>query len=242
MRARAAARGRCCARLPRVRRRIASQRTCGAVRSPLPATTSSAAFPEATIMRRCNSTCTISTHPVSSRACSHPTRKSIPASRAMRNSAPSSVMSGLPVPIGTVKSSRTHYSYPWNQAGSQYNYDEVDLEVAYRGWLDLRLGLFPRLTAVLAVSRGRSPSAPNRQSWTCSGPWWGSSPATRVSATTTCKGANATGYTYWSAGAAYDWAPVILAVSYVRTSAAANALFYNAAVGGRWTGTVIWRF
>ena len=40
------------------RRHIASLRTCGADRSPLPATTSSAAFPEATIVPRCNSTCT----------------------------------------------------------------------------------------------------------------------------------------------------------------------------------------
>jgi hypothetical protein len=35
---------------------------------------------------------------------------------------------------------------------------------------------------------------------------------------------------------------VSLVMSYVDTSAAAKALFYNTAAGGRWTGTVIWRF
>jgi len=31
-------------------------------------------------------------------------------------------------------------------------------------------------------------------------------------------------------------------VSFVGASSNANLLFYNAAVGGRWSGTVIWRF
>jgi hypothetical protein len=35
---------------------------------------------------------------------------------------------------------------------------------------------------------------------------------------------------------------VSLTVSYVKTTAAAKALFYNAATDGVWTGTVIWRF
>ncbi len=50
------------------------------------------------------------------------------------------------------------------------------------------------------------------------------------------------GYAYWSVGAAYDLAPVSLALSYVDTTAGAKALFYNAAADHRWTGTVIWRF
>ncbi len=55
-------------------------------------------------------------------------------------------------------------------------------------------------------------------------------------------GPDAAGYAYWSVGAAYSFAPVSLAVSYVNTTAGAKALFYNAAADGRWTGTVIWRF
>ncbi len=52
-------------------------------------------------------------------------------------------MSGPPAPIGTAKVLGTHYSYPWNHEGSQYNYDEVDLEAVYRGWLDMRLTYSP---------------------------------------------------------------------------------------------------
>ena len=47
-----------------------------------------------------------------------------------------------------------------------------------------------------------------------------SCPVRRVSAITTLDGPDATGYAYWSVGAAYDWAPVSLAVSYVGTTAA----------------------
>ena len=50
------------------------------------------------------------------------------------------------------------------------------------------------------------------------------------------------GYGYGSAGAAYDIRSVTLAVAYVKATAEAKALFYNAAATGQWTGTVIWRF
>ena len=55
-------------------------------------------------------------------------------------------------------------------------------------------------------------------------------------------GPGATGYVYWSVGAAYDLAPVTVAAAYVDTTAGAKTLFYNAAAAGRWTATVIWRF
>jgi hypothetical protein len=55
-------------------------------------------------------------------------------------------------------------------------------------------------------------------------------------------GRDGTGYTYWSAGAAYDLLPVTLSVSYVDATAAANSLFYNSAYGGKWMGTVLYRF
>jgi hypothetical protein len=56
------------------------------------------------------------------------------------------------------------------------------------------------------------------------------------------EGAYPEGYAYWSVGAAYDLAPVSLVVSYVSATAGARTLFYNAAQGGRVTGTLIWRF
>jgi hypothetical protein len=55
-------------------------------------------------------------------------------------------------------------------------------------------------------------------------------------------GAKTAGYGYWSIGAAYDIAPVSFVLSFIGASREANLLFYNAAVGGRWSGTVIWRF
>ena len=55
-------------------------------------------------------------------------------------------------------------------------------------------------------------------------------------------GPDPAGYAYWSVGAAYDLSPVSLSLSYVNTSAAAKALFYNEAAANRWLGTIIWRF
>ncbi len=56
-----------------------------------------------------------------------------------------------------------HYSYPWNQSGSQYNYDEVDLDLAYRGWLEVRFAYSPT-RRVMCPGAGSSPSMPNRRS------------------------------------------------------------------------------
>src|SRR5271156_25761 len=36
-----------------------------------------------------------------------------------------------------------YYSYPWNSAGSQYNYAELDLDIAYQHWLDFRVSYSP---------------------------------------------------------------------------------------------------
>jgi uncharacterized protein (TIGR02001 family) len=135
----------------------------------------------------------------------------------------------------------THYSYPWNQAGSQYNYDEVDLDVVYRGWLDVRLAYSPDSPRYVAY-RGRVAVGAESAEVNLQRSLVGKLSGTAGIGYYNLQGPVATGYTYWSAGAAYDWAPVSVAISYVRTSAAANTLFYNAEVGGRWTGTVIWRF
>ena len=135
----------------------------------------------------------------------------------------------------------THYSYPWNRAGSQYNYDEVDLEVVYRGWLDLRLVYSPDSPRYMQY---RYPVAVSAESAELGvqRPLVGKLSGNAGIGYYYLQGSNASGYTYGSAGATYDWGLLSVAVSYVRTSAAANALFYNAAVGGRWAGTVIWRF
>jgi len=47
----------------------------------------------------------------------------------------------------------SHYAYPWNRAGSGYDYDELDLDVAFQGWLDASLIYSPELSALSAVPR-----------------------------------------------------------------------------------------
>jgi uncharacterized protein (TIGR02001 family) len=135
----------------------------------------------------------------------------------------------------------SHYAYPWNRAGSSYNYDELDLDFAYQGWLDVSLIYSPdtpRYLPTRGLFRATSESAEvNLQRPLLS----------RLSATagigySHLDSGEPAGYAYWSAGAVYFWAPVSLTVSYVKTTAAAKALFYNAATDGVWTGTVIWRF
>jgi uncharacterized protein (TIGR02001 family) len=133
------------------------------------------------------------------------------------------------------------YSYPWNQAGSLYNYDEIDLQVSYQQWIQLALALYPdvrRYSYDGGVARVMAESAElNLQR-----PLIGKLSATAGVGYYELSGADGVGYAYWSAGVGYDWAPISLGLSYVGATGPANSLFYNAAVGGRWSGTVIWRF
>jgi len=137
----------------------------------------------------------------------------------------------------------SHYAYPWNRAGTQYNYDEVDLDVAYQGWLQFSLGYSPNsprfvpypYDGLIGVAEKSAEVNLQRQI------------AGRFSATaglgySFLEGPESGGYAYWSVGGAYDLKSVSLVVSYVDTTAEAKALFYNAAATGRWIGTVIWRF
>jgi uncharacterized protein (TIGR02001 family) len=134
-----------------------------------------------------------------------------------------------------------NYSYPWNQAGSLYNYDEIDLQVTYRQWIQLALAVYPdvrRYSYEGGVAHVLAESAElNLQR-----PLIGRLSATAGVGYYELGGADRVGYAYWSVGGSYDWAPISLGLAYVGTSGAANPLFYNAAVGGRWSGTVIWRF
>ena len=136
----------------------------------------------------------------------------------------------------------SHYAYPWSKAGSAYNYDELNLMVSYREWLNLELVYSPD-APVWSVYQGRligvglESAEVNLQHRVV-----GKLSATAGYGYAHFEGQEPAGYGYWSAGASYDLAPVTLVLSYVNTTAAAKALFYNAAADGRWTGTVIWRF
>jgi len=135
----------------------------------------------------------------------------------------------------------SHYAYPWNQAGSGYNYDELDVDVGFQDWVDITLAYspnFPRYTEYDGLAGATSTSGElNLQR-----PVWKKLSAVGGLGYAHFDGPGAAGYTYWSVGASYDLAPLSLVLSYVDTSAGAKALFYNAAACGRWTGTVIWRF
>lgn len=134
-----------------------------------------------------------------------------------------------------------YYSYPWNAAGSQYNYAELDLGVTYQHWLDFRVSYSPNSPRYIPY-RGLVGVTAESAEVDLQRPVLGKLSGTAGIGYYALHGPDVTGYTYWSVGAAYDLAPVSLALSYIDTTAAAKALSYNAAAGGRWTGTVIWRF
>lgn len=136
-----------------------------------------------------------------------------------------------------------YYVYPWNPEGSRYNYGEIDVDIGYQGWVDVALSYSPDApryarSGLVGVS-GESVelnlqhSIIRKLSATAGIGYYNMSGA---------RGAAGADYLYWSAGLAYDLAPVALAVSYIDTTAGAKTLFYDNAATGRWTGTVIWRF
>lgn len=134
----------------------------------------------------------------------------------------------------------SHYAYPWNQAGSSYDYTELDLDMSYRGWLNFALTYSPDATLeayhrLIGVSSESAEVSLQR-------PVSGKLSATAGLGYAYYGGPDPTGYGYWSVGAAYDLAPVSLALSYVNTTGGAKALFYNAAADNRWMATIIWRF
>jgi uncharacterized protein (TIGR02001 family) len=136
------------------------------------------------------------------------------------------------------------YRYPWNTAGSSYDYDEIDVQAAYQDWIRATLSFYPNVRRYTyggfvqdtAESVELSIDRPihGRLSAIAGVGYYQTNAAANM--------AGASGYAYWSAGAAYGWNRVSLELTYVGASGAANQLYYNAAVGGRWAGTLIWRF
>ena len=136
-----------------------------------------------------------------------------------------------------------HYAYPWNMRGSHYNYDELDVDMSYRGWLHFGAGYSPNsprfvaapYRSLIGVSERSIEVSAQRQVF-------GRLSLLAGLGYTHLGGPDQGGYTYWSAGAAYDLQSVTLSLAYVNTSSEAKVLFYNEAATGQWTGTVIWRF
>jgi uncharacterized protein (TIGR02001 family) len=135
----------------------------------------------------------------------------------------------------------SHYAYPWNRAGSGYDYDELDVDVGFQDWLDVTLAYSPDAPRYLG-NDGLTGVTSKSAEVNLQRPIWAKLSAIAGVGYSQFDGPGATGYSYWSVGAAYDLAPVSLVLSYIDTSAGAKALFYNAAATRRWIGTVIWRF
>ena len=136
-----------------------------------------------------------------------------------------------------------HYAYPWNHAGSRYNYDELDLDLSYQSWLHFDLGYSPNSPRFLGLPYGGLTGVTEKSAEVnAQRQIFGNFSLTAGVGYSFLDGPESAGYLYWSGGAAYDFHSFTLAVAYLDTSAAAKALFYNAAATGEWTGTLIWRF
>ena len=135
----------------------------------------------------------------------------------------------------------SHYAYPWNRAGSGYDYDELDVDLAYQEWLGVNLVYSPNAPRYLQ-QRGLFGVSSESAEINLQRPVLGRLSATAGIGYSYFAGPAPGGYAYWSVGAVYTLAPVSLVVSYVNTTAGAKALFYNGAADRRWIGTIIWRF
>jgi uncharacterized protein (TIGR02001 family) len=136
-----------------------------------------------------------------------------------------------------------HYAYAWNHASTHYDYDELDFDLAYQGWLHLSVGYSPNSPRYLAAPYRRHISVIEKSAEvSLQRQIFGRFSVTAGVGYSFLEGPESGGYTYWSGGAAYDYRSIILALSYVNSTAEAKALFYSAAATGEWTGTVIWRF
>jgi uncharacterized protein (TIGR02001 family) len=137
----------------------------------------------------------------------------------------------------------SHYAYPWNHAGSRYNYDELDLDLSFQSWLHFDLGYSPNSPRFLAFPYSRLTDVTEKSAEVnAQRQIFGNFSLTAGVGYSFLDGPGSAGYLYWSGGAAYDFHSFTLAVAYLDTSAAAKTLFYNAAATGEWTGTLIWRF
>ena len=135
----------------------------------------------------------------------------------------------------------THYAYPWSKKHSGYAYDELNLDLSFREWLNVHVTYTPD-APLISPYRGLIEVTSESAEMTLQHRVVGKLSASAGVGHAFYSGQEPGGYGYWSVGAAYDLAPLSLVLSYVDTTAGAKALFYNAAADGSWSGTVIWRF
>jgi len=135
----------------------------------------------------------------------------------------------------------SHYAYPWNRAGSGYNYDELGVDAAFQDWVNVALTYSPN-APLYVFGRGLIGVTSKSAEVNLQRPVLHKLSAMAGIGYAYYDGPERGGYAYWSIGASYDLAPVSLVLSYVDTTAGAKTLFYNVAADRSWTATVIWRF
>jgi hypothetical protein len=135
----------------------------------------------------------------------------------------------------------THYSDPWNDAGSHYSYDEFSVDAGFQDWLDLSVVYSPNqrryvpYVGLIGVTARTVELSLYR-------PWGRQFAVTAGAGYSDLGGPDGGGYAYGSVGAVYDRAPWSLALSFVSTGDEARYLFYNAPAHERLMATLIWRF
>jgi len=134
-----------------------------------------------------------------------------------------------------------HYTYPWNSAGSGYDYDELSVDLTYRGWLNFNAMVSPNAFRYIPY-RGligvNAAAAEVNLLWDLHNHW----AAAAGLGAEHLAGPDPGTYLYWSAALSYEFAPMTLSVAYVNTDHEAKYLFYDAAARNHWTVTAIWRF
>jgi uncharacterized protein (TIGR02001 family) len=135
----------------------------------------------------------------------------------------------------------SYYAYPWNAEGSRYNYIELDGDWGFQEWLDLAASYSPNSPRYVR-GRGFEGVSETSVEVNLQKPLFRRLSGTAGVGYADLAGPPATGYVYWSLGAAVDLASLTLAVSYVDTSAAARRVYYDNAATGRFIATAIWRF
>jgi uncharacterized protein (TIGR02001 family) len=137
----------------------------------------------------------------------------------------------------------SHYAYPWNRRGREYDYDEIDAVLSYRGWLQFSLNYSPNTPRYLMwpidALKGESERSVELNLQRPVAKHLGVIGGVGYSY---LGGPRGGGYVYWSAGAAYSFGSLSFSLLFVDTSSEAKALFYNAAAVRRVLGTAVWRF
>ena len=135
----------------------------------------------------------------------------------------------------------SHYSYPESEYGNQYRYDEIDFDLSYQGIVQFNLAYSPNSPYYPPYGPTKSVSAESAEI-SVQRLLIGKLSGTAGVGYYFLSGPFPQGYGYGSAGLAYDLAPLSLSLIYVNATSEAKSLFYNTAAGGRWIGTLLWRF